>query len=324
MGLVGGAFLAAAFSAMEQQNLVARHEALVNHVQKIDNFIQEEHKSVIEVVDSLHSIYEYTHHEFYEVSKALRNITCREAADVEALYNMWKRDRLMQKFYTDRSSAVSAVFEGKPTPILIPRDTLNVLVEKNSGWFEGTIYQQNMDMIYLMGAIIPVMPLSDIAVAYTLRLPRLMQPSLTTMYCVRNLGVIYQQALIQFSLSEKLALIDENFKAVDVNVCYSSNELSYVCSENLHMNKVPCLKNLSSCEYKVRVFSRTTWVSSTYGYLLNTNSSCQIISRESRQHVNFEKGFGYVPFTKNGAVTCGDGTTLPMDQREFDTPSTTQ
>ena len=93
---------------------------------------------------------------------------CKIETFEHAIYQIMRQIRLRRRLYSDFESAVTAVFSGHPTPILLPRSTIIQLIKENRGWFENTIYESNIYYVYQFGAVHIVLPIKFGNIGYVL------------------------------------------------------------------------------------------------------------------------------------------------------------
>src|SRR5579871_3393236 len=84
---------------------------------------------------------------------------------------------------------MASVFSHKPSPVLLPLRSIVKLMHMNQLFFNNTIYELDPQLVYQYGTVFPVFPLKAQMIAFVLRLPRILQPSLSTLYCTRNVGI---------------------------------------------------------------------------------------------------------------------------------------
>ena len=263
------------YSTIEVEQSV-RHKALVNHVKRIDDFVRKDHESLVEVEDLTHSLYEYTHEEFRKTIDDLRQLRCAENGNIAAaMITLMRRDRILSKLYSDRAAAVTSVFEAKPTPVLIPVKTLAHLMKKNAVWFNGTIFEKETSLIYQFGTVMPVSPINSSAIAYILRLPRILLPSLTSVFCLNNLGITKMNSLVRFKLPKFVVAQNKQLKEMNTGSCTTIDQMTFLCSASLHIKDNECLANHSACRYEAKKVEKTEWIGGQYGYLVASNGKCR-------------------------------------------------
>ena len=198
---------------------------------------------------------------------------------------MWviHRNRLRSRLYAHFDNAMSAVFEGRPTPILTPKSAIRELMKQNPFSFNKTIYQDEPDLVYQFGKVHPVLPIAYKQIGYILSLPRIIKPMHTDLYCVTNNAVLINSKFYKYKLPSHLVHHKYyNFQPVYLDKCQDLPDDSKLCrndSNSIEATDVPCLMNQSLCEVEVRdYFDMGEYKLARTGYLIATHFKCRQIS----------------------------------------------
>ena len=306
------------YSLIEVEKLKSQESEMVKYIKGIDGVLTEQHDSLVQGGRLAHSFYEYTYKEFRQVAKQLNELKCKTESLDAGVVILYRKANMINKLYVDRAVAITAVFESKPTPLLLPLPTLKQLIKLNPNFFKDTIYEDLPAMVYHMGNVFPTSPLNGSAIGYILRLPRILKSGLSNYYCVRNIGVKIQDALVRYDLPPTIVWQERAFKSIKTSACASMNQMTYLCAAALHLQDAPCISDLKICRYQARRLQKTEWLGGSYGYALTSPTSCHIVDKYSfKRKLDSNNGFHYITFNGTAAISCDDGLVLPMEMRSF-------
>ena len=177
-------------TSKEIADIKEKQSVVFNHMQTLDNEVSNNHNDIVKIVTSVGSLYEYTHKSFNDISEKLKRFECSVKHELAELSFALQRDRMMNKLYVDLVGSIVAIFNHHPTPLLLPMRTIKELIKQNIEFFANTIYIDHEYLVYHYGFIFPVLPMNSEALGYILRLPRIMKPSLTSLYSLSSTGIL--------------------------------------------------------------------------------------------------------------------------------------
>ena len=295
----------------EKQNVV------FTHMQTLDDEVSKNHNDIVKIVTAVGSLYEYTHKSFREISEKLKRFECTLANELTELSYAMQRDRMMNKLYVDLVGSIVAIFNHHPTPLLLPMRTIKELIKQNFEFFANTIYIDHEYLVYHYGFIFPVLPMNPEALGYILRLPRIMKPSLTSLYSLSSTGILINNKIVQYNLPKHAVVIDNTLKEIVVSSCTAWGMDNYLCSAKLHTRDIHCISNSSNCQFKSKIFNEIFYNYNRLGYSIVSNITCKVSSAGIISKINSENGFYYVPFNISGFAHCGENFMLALEKREF-------
>ena len=267
------------------------------------------------------SLYEYTHKNFREISEFLTRLNCADEEIIDETLWLIHRTRLRLRLYSDFDSAVTAVFEGRPTPILSPISAINKLIQENGFWFNNTIFQQNPYLIYQYGSVHAVLPIRYGVIGYVLSLPRILGPDQTTLYQIISNGIINNDKIYRYRLPQYVIKINGSFEEIDIFKCQGLGSDVRLCARSTHVTENNCLKNQSKCTFVIKDYTKAVLSITTNGYLLATKASCSedSVGAHSPKIIPVSRVF-FQPHNFTGALVCSDGLSVPSETRiiEFD------
>ena len=321
IGVVGIA--SSLYSLYEVRKVKEMQSAIIDHMNTLTDFVRQDHDNIVKVARLTHNLYEYTHQGFRQLAEEMRDIRCTENADIQALIFILRRNFMLQKLYADFGTAAASLFSQRPSPALLPYTTISSLIREHEQELGDTVYLENMNYVYQFGTIHPIFPFRHDALGFILRLPRITQPNLRTLYCINNLGhLLYTRnednktlrndnVQIRYSLPEKVVYRKENngselvFMPINLKHCTNFELNSYVCSEEGEVNDNDCLYNVSNCDYKVRTVNQPIIERGRYGLAFVSNQSCQLnFTGGSNIRLHTLTGFHFIGFQK-AVVDCG-------------------
>ena len=296
----------------------AKMQIVNEHLANLDSAVTANHDALVTVTKSTESLYEYTHANFRKVADALRALKCETYSDIDKIAWLIHRNRLKARLYSDFDSAVTTVFGGRPTPILLPKAALRELIKENPFWFNNTIYQTNLDYVYQYGAVHPILPILYKQIGYILSLPRILNPEHTGLYCVTSNAVIHGNKLYKYSLPENFIFFNGSMQELLPSNCQNLPENVKLCNKRLHVRELPCLENQSLCEVTIKDYERSIYVTTSDGYLIATKSTCSEKSVTEETPVPTPaNGVIFQPFDFTGVFQCQDGLSLPSENRNL-------
>ena len=211
------------------------------------------------------------------------------------------------------------MFEGRPIPILTLLSAINQLINKNSYWFNDTIYQVNLQLIYQYGSVHPVLPLRYGAIGYVLSLPVILGPDQTTLFRITSNGILNLDKIYRFKLPEYVVKLNNSFKQLDIYNCQGLGSDVRLCSNSMNVIENSCLQNQSSGDFEIRDYMKTELAITTSGYLLATKASCSensVGSQKSKVISNL--GVLFQPHNFTGALVCTDGLSVQAETRKLE------
>ena len=249
--------------------------------------------------------------------KNLKIFECEVNNELLEISFAMQRDRMMNKLYVDLVGSIVAIFNHHPTPLLLPMRTIKELIKQNIEFFANTIYIDHEYLVYHYGFIFPVLPMHPEALGYILRLPRIMRPSLTSLYLLSSTGILINNKIVQYNLPKHAVIIDGIIKEIVVSSCTAWGLDNYLCSAKLHTRNIHCITNSSNCLFKSKIFNEIYYNYNRLGYSIISNITCKISSAGIISKINSENGFYYVPFNISGFAHCGENFMLALEKREF-------
>ena len=286
------------------------------------NAIQDEvtaqHDDLVKLEYLTNSLYEYTHSEFRQLAEQIRKVVCVEGANEQAMIQILNAVKIRAKLYTDLSAAVSSVFSSRAGPIILPEKTILALMQARRDWFYNTVYWDSPTLVYQFGGVTPVHPVRADAIAYILHLPKILKPSLTTLFCLSNLGVPRENVVVKRKLPTHAVLRDGQLKEIDLKGCTATTPVSYICMAALNIRD-GCLTNSSTCTTVVKQLQGTEWAMASFGYLLVSGEDCSYTSGDGGPKRQLRKQkFHYVPLNSSSAIFCPPDILLYSEKREFE------
>ena len=137
-----------AYTVSQLNDIRSKLQLISQHVSELSTEVSAEHDQLVTIAKDIDSLYEYTHKNFREISNYLTRLSCADEEIIDKTLWLIHRTRIRLRLYSDFDSAVTAGFEGRPTSILTLLSAINQLINKNSFWFNNTIYQVNPHLIY--------------------------------------------------------------------------------------------------------------------------------------------------------------------------------
>ena len=265
------------------------------------------------------SLYEYTHKNIREISTFLNRLSCADEEIIDKTLWLIYRTRIRLRLFSDFDSAVTAVFEGRPTPILTPISAIDSLIQKNEFWINNTIFQRNPYLIYQYGSVHPVLPIRYGVIGYVLSLSRILGPDRTTLYQITSNGIVNNEKVYRYKLPQYVVKQNKSFKELNIMKCQGLGSNVRLCSKSVHVIENSCLDNQSFCDFEIKDYSKTELVMKANGYLLATKASCS----ENTVGANNPKsipvnGVFYQPHNFTGALVCSDGLSVPSEKRSLE------
>ena len=305
-----------AYTVVQLNAIRSKLNIISQHVSEMSNEVSAEHDQLVTISKATDSLYEYTHKNFREISESLNRLSCADEEIIDKTLWLIHRTRIRLRLYSDFDSAVTAVFEGHPTPILTPLSAINQLISENNFWFNNTIYLTNPHLIYQYGSVHPVLPLRYGVIGYVLSLPRIIVPHQTTLYQITSNGIINLDKIYRYKLPRYAVKIDNKFKEIDIFKCQGLRSDIRLCSKSIHIVENSCLQNQSNCEFELKDYKETQLAITIYGYLLATKALCSENSVSTKHpKVIPINGVLFQPFNFTGALVCSDGLSVPSESR---------
>ena len=304
-------------TSREIADIKEKQSAVFNHMQTLDKEVLNNHDDIVKISTSVGSLYEYTHQSFRNISEKLKTFECEVNSELLELTFAMQRDRMMNKLYVDLVGSIVSIFNHHPTPLLLPMRTIKELIKQNIEFFYNTIYIDHEYLVYHYGFIFPVLPMQPEALGYILRLPRIMKPSLTSLYLLTSTGVLHNNNVVQYDLPKHAVIINNILKEIVVSSCTAWGMDNYLCSAKLHTRDIHCITNSTNCLFKTKIFKEIFYNYNRLGYSIISNITCKISSAGIISKINSENGFNYVPFNISGFAHCGENFMLALEKREF-------
>ena len=315
-GLVGLA--ASIYTTIEVNQLKDQQKALEDHINSITTAVTEQHESIVKIEKSMASLYEYTHSEFRKIATQLAELECKWDGYASFTFLLMEKIQMYGKLYSDFDAATASLFAHRLSPILLPVRNLLALTSENR-IFKNTIYEDRPLVLYDLANVYPQFPLRQGVIAYILAVPIITKPWLIPMYCVNNLGLVRNNLVIKYPLSEKVVIVNNTYMDMNLAGCTQHDYEVYVCYLNGRFRESNCLGKNASCPPKIKKFEKIEWKSGTFGHLVLTNSSCQRVNHSSKaQTVTNVNGSVFIPYNENGSVFCNPDVVLPMTIRSFE------
>ena len=304
-------------SSREMNDIKEKQRQLYNHVQTLDTEITANHDDIVKVENLIGSLYEYTHHGFRELNKVLQNYECEDGATHKALILLNRRNRIRSKLYTDLTTAITAIYNHHATPILLPQRTIRTLIKQNQEFFNGTIYVNNEFLVYHYGLIYPLAPTVPNAIGYVLRLPRILLPAVTALYCLSSMGITVGDTVVRYKLPSHAVVVKGELRSLNVLSCTMFEADNYMCSVTLHTSLINCLSNSTSCLFEAKKYIKPEYNYNIYGYSIVSQQQCRIETTTGSTVLHTITAYYYVPFNTTGFVHCGSTLSLALEKREF-------
>ena len=155
------------------------------------------------------------------------------------------------------------------------------------------------------------------ALGYILRLPRILKPSITSLYQLTSTGILIKNNIVQYSLPKHAVVIDGILKEIVVSSCTTRGIDNYLCSAKLHTWDIHCINYSYYCLFISKVFNAIFYNYNRLGYLIISNITCEISSAGIISKIISANGLYYVPINMSGFAHCGENVFLALDKREF-------
>ena len=319
IGAVASAILSAGtaiYTTEQLREIKARMSVIDSHLSSLTTTVTEQHDQLVTITTATDSLYEYTHENFRKLSEKLINLECQQHFELEYLT---RRTRMKARLYADFECAITAVFSGHPTPILLPPSAIKELMKNNEYWFKNTIYQTDFNFIYQYGYVHPVIPIRYGKIGYVLGLPRILKAEQTPLYCIRANAVIHKNKIYKYNLPPYAINVNQSLKALAIWKCQQLIFNEHLCSENSDVSDIPCLQNQSTCDVQIKTYNETQVRVTQFGLLIATKANC---SKHTIGHkisiAKTENGAYFIPYNFSGAIVCSDGTSIPSADFKFD------
>ena len=221
----------------------------------------------VKIATSVGSLYEYMHESFRNMREKLKYFQCEISSELLEISFAMQPDRMMNKLYVDLIGSIVSIFNHHLTPLLLPTRTIKKLIKQNKEFFfENTIYLEHEYLVYLYGFIFPELPMHPEALGYILRLPRILKPSITSLYQLTSTGILIKNNIVQYTLPKHAVVIDEILKEIVVSSCTAWGMDNYLCSAKLHTRDIHCINDSSSCLFKSKIFNEIYYNYNRLGY----------------------------------------------------------
>ena len=228
-----------------------------SHIASLTDTVSEQHDQLVTITKATDSLYEYTHENFRNIAKKLTQLKCEQQEIAIELEYLTRRTRIKSRLYADFESAITAVFTGHPTPILLPPSAIRELMKNNEFWFKNTIYETDLNFVYQYGYVHPVLPIRFGKIGYVLGLPRILRADQTRLYCIKSNAIINGNKLYKYDLPLYAINVDDKLKQVSLQNCHNLYINHHLCSQRLDISDNLCLQNQSQCKVDVKTYNGT-------------------------------------------------------------------
>ena len=168
----------------EISDITAKQSVVFNQMQTLDDVVSNNHNVIVKVAILVGSLYDYTHQSFKKMRNKLKNFKCHLENEISEISYAMQCDRMMNKLHVDLVGSIVSIFNHHPTPFLLPIRILKVLMKENKDFFVNIIYLKHGYLVYHYDFIFQVLPMQPEALRFILRLPRIIKPSLTSLYLI--------------------------------------------------------------------------------------------------------------------------------------------
>ena len=155
------------------------------------------------------------------------------------------------------------------------------------------------------------------ALGYILCLPRILKPSLTSLYQLTSTGILIKNNVVQYNLPKHAVFIHNTLKEIVVTRCTAWSMDNNLWSAKLHTRDISCINDSSYSLFKSKIFNEIFYNYNRLGYSIISNVTCKISSAGVISKINSAIGLYYVPFNIFGFARCGEKFMLALEQREF-------
>ena len=198
--------------------LKSRMTKIDGHLASLTETITVQHDQLVTITKATDSLYEYTHKNYRMLTERLTQLQCKEHQEFEFLT---RRNNMKARLYADFESAITAAFSGHYTPILLPPSAIRELMKNNAYLFNNTIYQTDLNFVYQYEYIHPVLPILYGKIGYVLRLPRILAPNQTPLYCIKSNAVVQGNKLYKYTLPPFAVYKNSSLQSVSLLNCHN-------------------------------------------------------------------------------------------------------
>ena len=89
------------------------------------------------------------------------------------------------------------------------------------------------------------------ALGYILCLPRILKPSITSLYKLTSTGILIKNNIVQYNLPKHAVVINRILKEIRVSSCTAWEMDNYLCSAKLHTRDIHCINDSSYCLFQL-------------------------------------------------------------------------
>ena len=93
------------------------------------------------------------------------------------------------------------------------------------------------------------------ALGYILRLPRILKPSLTSLYQLTSKGILIKNNVVQYNLPKHAGFINGTLKEIVVASYTAWSIDNYLFSAKRHTRDIYCINDTFNCLFKYKIFN---------------------------------------------------------------------
>ena len=187
LGISGTAL--GAYSTAMITKLQSQQSAIVQQMNTLTDRSNEDHENLVEVTVLEQSLYTYTHTQFGKLASSINAIQCDQIASDVAVFYLMERLRILLKLYSDFNAAASTLFRPTLSPVLLPLKHAITLIRKLPQ-LTNSVYMLDPTDLYNLATVHAIFPITGPSLGYILKIPVILRPEMTLLYCVTNLGVV--------------------------------------------------------------------------------------------------------------------------------------
>ena len=132
------------------------------------------------------------------------------------------------------------------------------------------------------------------ALGYICRLPRLLKPSITSLYQLASTCILIKNNIVQDTLPNHAVVINGILNEIVVSSCTAWGMDNCLCSAKLHTRDIHCINDSSYCLFKSKIFNEIYYNYNRLVYSTILNITCKISNAGIISKIISANGFYYV------------------------------